>query len=62
MHEREAYTNILMWRSAPFRQQLMLTPKKLASVRVELKRCSKHLFQDRNAAAVLHAARPLLTA
>ncbi len=35
---------------------------KLASVRVELKRCSKHLFQDRNAAAVLDAARPLLMA
>ena len=35
---------------------------KLASVRVELQRCSKHLFQDRNAAAVLNAARPLLMA
>ncbi len=35
---------------------------KLASVRVELKRCSKHLFQDRNAAAILDAARPLLMA
>lgn len=35
---------------------------KLASVTVELKRCSKHFFQDRNAAAVLDAARPLLMA